>query len=167
MSENNLVEEFKARYKELGFEKIIRIQAEFPDCLAIKDGKIVAIEFEANSNGLVSHYVRAQYSSVDYYITEEPDYYTIIYQPTEYCWECGLKKPIKHKCPIGKPQVFARYPKKWFKIINAYKNGYFEICYRKLPIEYCVCFYHGAKNRAKNDEEMQGITFIEMNGENL
>jgi len=54
--ESDIVEFFKKYHKELSFEKILKIQTHFPDCLAVRQGKIVRIEFEYVTSRFAYHY---------------------------------------------------------------------------------------------------------------
>jgi len=53
--EQFVIELFKEIHEELGFEEIINLQKEFPDCTCIKDGEEVKIEFEFRSVNFKYH----------------------------------------------------------------------------------------------------------------
>jgi len=46
---------FKKIYPRLGFDRIVKIQKRFPDCIAIKNGERVRIEFEYKSKNFFKH----------------------------------------------------------------------------------------------------------------
>jgi len=63
-NEQEVVYLFCRNHEKLGFEKILRLRTvDTPDCIALKDGKEVGIEFEFQSKNFLSHYILKKFSS--------------------------------------------------------------------------------------------------------
>lgn len=103
---------FSKFHEKLGFEKIILLQAAFPDCYAIKDGKKVSVEFEARSYSLRDHLLENRLS-VQYYKDHTNE--------------------IEHSYPKSNFRIEIE---NWGigKCVNIYR--------RKLDLDYCVCWEH-------------------------
>ncbi len=54
-NESELIVLFSKLHKQLGFEKILEVRPDYPDCIALKDGKEVSIEFELFSTDFRLH----------------------------------------------------------------------------------------------------------------
>ena len=64
---------FSKFHKELEFEHIVDIDTQFPDCIAVKKGKRVSIEFEPEASSLATHLFaksKSAYGHPDYKISE-------------------------------------------------------------------------------------------------
>ncbi|TLY06663.1 MAG: hypothetical protein E6K83_08010, partial [Thaumarchaeota archaeon] len=63
-NEQEVIYLFCRNHEKLGFEKILRLRTvDTPNCIALKDGKEVGIEFEFQSKNFLSHYILKKFSS--------------------------------------------------------------------------------------------------------
>jgi len=129
-------------HKELEFEHIVDFDTqEFPDCIAIKDGKRVSIEFETGSNSLGSHLVpenKNNYGHPDYEIKET---------------ETDIVVTDGRGC--------RKYPKSDYKAEIA--PGGYIITKKVLDLDYCVCW----KITHQPREEYIKVKFIELSSHPL
>jgi len=124
-------------HERLGFDKILWIDAYFPDCIAEKNGKKVRIEFESDAYFLRNHLKVRTYWSQIYKIVETDEKYVIKDRDLDLTIE--------------------EYPKSEYKIRN-YPNGQFEVLYRKLPLDYCICW----KTKRQTRERFREVKIIEL-----
>ena len=136
MNEPFVVYLFSKFHKELEFEHIVDIDTQFPDCIAIRDGKKVSIEFETLSNSLATHLIaeyKLAYGHPDYEIRET---------------ETDIVVTDGRGC--------RKYPKSDYKAEIA--PGGYTITYKVLDLDYCVCW----KITHQPREEYIKVKFIEL-----
>jgi len=138
LNEGFVVYLFSRFHEQLGFEKVLKIGSTFPDCIALKDGKEVRIEFEIMPWYLKSHVKVATYSPVVYIVTETEREYLVTSRSGQSNWKVS-------------------YPKDQYTA-TIYPNGLAEINYKRLPLDYCVCW----ENRGTKRDYQEGIEIIEL-----
>jgi len=62
---------FARNHRKLGFEKIVKITGEFPDIIAIRNGKLVKIELEYKISRFLRHYKTCYFDAKDYELDED------------------------------------------------------------------------------------------------
>lgn len=72
-NEFGIVFVFSRHHKELGFEKIVEIRSEYPDCVALKDNETVTIEFEFLSSSYTKHRHHRQPQNCDFLVCWKDD----------------------------------------------------------------------------------------------
>lgn len=152
-NEQEVIYLFYRNHEKLGFEKVLRLRTvDTPDCIALKDGKEVGIEFEFQSKNFLRHYISKQFPSRKLY-----DYRT-----------SGGKIQVFHKENPDKivdefdDQIFEVWNSVTDKTFGNIKGDPLIIKFKSLSkiIPYVVCW---EKNCELNDE----IQIIELKNLNL
>lgn len=73
-NEQGVVLLFGRLHELLGFEEILHVQTIYPDCVAIRDGNEVCIEFEFKSSGFLDHIKNKQVQDGDICVCWENDH---------------------------------------------------------------------------------------------
>jgi len=136
MKEQFVVYLFSKFHKELEFEHIVDINTQFPDCIAIKDGKRVSIEFEPESSSLATHLFTESKT-----VYGQPDYQI---------------KETETDVVVTDGSGSRKYPKSDYKAEIA-PRGYI-ITRKVLDLNYCVCW----KITHQPKEEYIKVKFIEL-----
>jgi len=73
-NEQGVVFLFGRLHELLGFEDVVLVQTRYPDCVAIRNGNEVRIEFEFKSSGFLTHTKNGQVQDGDICVCWENDY---------------------------------------------------------------------------------------------
>ena len=129
---------FSIFHRELGFEHIVQIQTKFPDCIAVRGGKQVSIEFENTSDSLVMHLEGKLVYPLPGHEVNETDTEIIIREGSE--------------IRVYPKSEYRLFPGKQLNIIRK----------KLLKLDYCVCWKINHDSSLFKEEYSEIKEFIEL-----
>ena len=161
INEQEVVYLFSRNHEKLGFEEIIRFSSDFPDCIAVQEGKKVGIEFEYELENFFIHYFESKFVPATKYSYNYQNGKILIYRKDSL--NRLLAEYDNNKFEVWNPEMFNISPSLWVKGYRTSLGMPLVIKKKTLSstVQYVVCWK--TKNKKLNDS----IEIIELQNMNL